>query len=54
MMDDPDYVEKAIRKIAIYEQNEIYLGENLIATFETRKNPMNQKIAGSIINRILK
>lgn len=54
MMDDPDYVEKAIRKIALYEQNEIYLGDNLIATFETRKSPMNQKMAASIINRMLK
>jgi len=47
-------VEKAIRKIVLYEQNGIYLGENLIITFETKQNPMNQKQVGSIVDRMLK
>lgn len=43
MMDDPEYVEKAVQKIMTYEQNEIFQGENLILTYETRKIPLNQK-----------
>lgn len=43
MMDDASYVEKALQKIAVYEKNEIFQGEKLILTYETRKNPLSQK-----------
>ena len=43
MMDEPEYAEKAVQKIMTYEQNNIFPGENLILTYETRKNPLNQK-----------
>lgn len=43
MMDEPEYAEKAVQKIMAYEQNNIFPGENLILTYETRKNPLNQK-----------
>lgn len=43
MMDDSSYAEKALQKIIIYEQNGIFPGENLILTYETRKNPLNRK-----------
>lgn len=54
MMDDPNYVENAIRKIASYEQNGIFPGENLILTYETKKNPLNQKVIKMMIQRYLK
>lgn len=54
MMDDPNYVEKAICKIASYEQNGIFPGENLILTYETKKNPLNQKMIKLMIQRYLK
>ena len=54
MMDDAIYVEKALHKIAIYEQNGIFPGEKLILTYETRKNPLNQKIINLMIQRYLK
>lgn len=54
MMDDPTYVENAIRKIASYEQNGIFPGENLILTYETKKNPLNQKMVNLIIQHYLK
>lgn len=44
MMDDPAYAEKALQKISAYEQNGIYMGENLILTYETRQNPINQRL----------
>lgn len=43
MMDDTAYVEKIVQKIALYEKNEIFQGERLIVTYETRNNPINQK-----------
>lgn len=54
MMDDVDYVDNALQKIRIYEENGIYTGENLIITYETKKNPINQKIVNRMISRYLK
>lgn len=54
MMDEPNYVENAIRKIASFEQNGIFPGENLILTYETKKNPLNQKIIKMMIQHYLK
>lgn len=54
LMDDSSYVEKAIRKIASYEQNGIFPGENLILTYETKKNPLNQKTIKMMMQHYLK
>ena len=54
MMDDPEYAEKAVQKIATYENKGFFPGENLILTYETRKNPLNQKSIISIIQHHLK
>lgn len=54
LMDDPAYVEKTILKISGYEKNGIFPGEQLILTYETRKNPINQKVAKLMIERYLK
>ena len=54
MMDDEIYVEKAIQKITTYEQNGIFPGENLILTYETKKNPLNQKTIMRMIQHYLK
>ena len=49
MMDDPVYVKKTLQKITAYELNGIFPGEELIITYETRKNPLNRKVVNSII-----
>ena len=54
MMDDPEYAEAAIRKITTYVQNGIYPGEKLILTYETRKNPINQKVVKGMIEHFLR
>lgn len=54
MMDDSNYVESAIQKIAIYEQNGIFPGDNLILTYETKKSPINQKIVRLMIQQYIK
>lgn len=54
MMDDPEYVENALQKIAMYEENGIFPGESLILTYETRLNPISPKIVNLIISQYLK
>lgn len=54
MMDDPEYVEKAIKKISSYERNDIFPGDQLILTYETRNLPINQKMIMLMIERYLK
>ena len=49
LMDEPEYVDNAIRKINGYEQNGIFLGENLIVTFETKNHPLSQREIERII-----
>lgn len=53
MMGDSEYAENAVRKIEAYAQNGIFQGENLILTYETKKNPLNQKTIMLMIERYL-
>lgn len=43
MMDNPEYVEKAIAKINTYARNDILLGDQLLLTFETQRQPLDTK-----------
>lgn len=54
MMDDPIYMEKALRKIDTYERNGIVLGKNLIVTWETKKLPFNLSTVKRKIDEYLK
>ena len=54
MMDNPEYAEKAVQKIASYVQNGIFPGENLILTYETAQNPISSKMIMTMIERYLK
>lgn len=54
MMDEPEYVEKAIQKTITYQQHGYYQGENLIFTYETRKIPLNQKNLKMMVERYLR
>ena len=51
LMDKPEYVENNVYKINCYERSGYYMGDNLICTFETKQNPLNQKIVNAIIQR---
>ena len=53
MMDDPIYLEGALKKIATYEQNGFFPGDNLILTYESKNNPINTKILLLIIEKFL-
>ncbi len=51
MMDDPGYLEGAIERIRIYENNGIFPGESLILTMETSRNPMNLAVIHRMIEQ---
>lgn len=54
MMDHLEYAENALNRIGLYEKNEIWPGNNLILTYESRKNPLNQKLIQRTIEHYLK
>ena len=51
LMDKPEYAEDNVYKINCYERSGSHMGDNLICTFETKQNPLNQKIVNAIIQR---
>ena len=54
MMDSPEYLEKAIQKILIYNENNYFLGKNLIITMETQHNGIKTQQLELIIETYLK
>ena len=54
MMDKTDYLEKAIQKIMIYNENNYFLGKNLIITMETQHNGIKTEQLDLLIKTYLK
>ena len=52
MMDNPVYAEKAIQKLRLYEQNNIYPSKNLIISTETSKQPINTRQIERLVRNI--
>ena len=42
-MEDPEYCETALSRMALYQRNGLYLGERLILSCETIRHPLNTK-----------
>lgn len=53
MMDNPEYIEKNIRKLDIYEKNGFLLGVNLLLSHETSKAPLSRIVLDSYIDYYL-
>jgi len=53
MMGDIDYVNNMMLKIATYEQNNIFIGDRLICTFESAKRPLNISALKNKLNMLL-
>lgn len=49
MMDNPDYCDKAVKKINVYAKNGYVLGDNLLITFETTDTPMDMRVVEKIL-----
>jgi len=54
MMDDAEYVEKALERIDLYLRNGYYPGVNLIMTHETSKRPIRTKLVEEMIDKYLR
>ena len=52
-MDDPEYAEKAIRKINTYIANGIFPGDNLIVSYESSGVVLNDRIVIKMIEKYL-
>lgn len=49
MLDNSEYLEKAINKLNTYTLNNIVLGDNLLITYETRNTTLNIPVVNKII-----
>ena len=54
MMDDPDYAEQAVQKLALYAANGWFPGKNLIITMESKNTPLSSPEITRIIQEFLK
>ena len=54
MMDDAEYAERAIHKLAVYSENGYFPGKNLIITMESKTSPLSSQQIRSVINEYLK
>lgn len=54
MMDNVIYCNKALRKLDTYQKNQIFVGENLIITFEGSEYALNIDIVQSFIDKYIK
>lgn len=43
MMDNPEYAENAVKKLNQYEREGLIIGDNLLVTMETSKNPISTR-----------
>lgn len=50
-MDDPVYASNAVKKIKLYEENGMYIGNRLILTFETQKIVLNTEDIRRVVKR---
>lgn len=51
MMDNPEYAEKAVRKIRTYEKNGIFQGDRLLLTYETSQTPIDMRAVEELLER---
>ena len=54
MMDNSDYAQDAVRRIEMYEKNDIFPGDRLVLTYETSRYPMNSRMIEKMIFHYLK
>lgn len=53
LIDDYQYMNNAFAKIEEYEKEGFYLGDNLIITWENKRNPFNSKKAANTIQHYI-
>lgn len=53
MMDNPEYARTAVKKIELYQKNDIYPGDGLILTFETSQSMIDTRLMDGFIQKYL-
>lgn len=53
MMDNSEYAQKAIQKLETFAKNGIYIGKNLLVTFETLRNPLDMKMVEGMLKEFI-
>lgn len=53
MMDDSDYIDRALQRIELYEKNDYFPGDKLIISHETMKSPINPRNIDKMIAKYL-
>ena len=53
MMDNPEYIEKVMKRIELYEKNGIFPGDKLLFSWETMAMPLNMKIVVGMMKKFL-
>lgn len=53
MMDDEEYVQRAVEKQNMYVKNGWTMGKNMIFTMETRNCPLNSKVIEKVVREML-
>ena len=54
MMESPDYAERTVKKLKIFNDNKIFPGKNLIITMESSTTPLSSRQVEILINEYLK
>lgn len=54
LLDEESYLESTIRKLNLYSENGIYLGDNLLITCETSRHPLSTKMLDGVLQRVCK
>lgn len=52
IVDNGHYASNAMKKLMIYEQNDIFINDRLILTYETANDPLNLRTINEIIDQI--
>lgn len=52
-MDDPTYARSAVKKILLYEKNNIFVGDRLIMTYETEQTVLSTKAIETMVLKYL-
>ena len=53
MMDNPEYIESALKRLELYEKNGIYPGDKLLFSWETVAMPLNMKLVEGMLKKFL-
>ena len=53
LWDNEEYLSESLRKLDEYRKNGIYLGNNLLFTYETKDNPLDIKGIRAMLKAVL-